>query len=127
VIGNDYEMELIADKTGHTVDGLLELAEIVVTTLGDKGSRIATPEGTTEIGIVPHAQISDPTGAGDAYLAGLAWGLAHGAAPRDYGRVAALSASYAVVHYGTQAHSYTPAQFAAEFEARFGERLPGRA
>ena len=47
VIGNDYEMELIADKTGHTVDGLLELAEIVVTTLGDEGSRIATTEGTT--------------------------------------------------------------------------------
>ena len=79
VVGNDYEMELIADKTGHTVDGLLELAQIVVTTLGDKGSRIATTEGTTEIDIVPHARISDPTGAGDAYLAGIAWGLARGA------------------------------------------------
>jgi adenosine kinase len=124
VIGNDYEMELIADKTGHTVDGLLDLAEIVVTTLGDEGSRIATGDGVTEIGIVPHERISDPTGAGDAYLAGLAWGLARDAAPADYGRVAALSASYAILHYGTQAHSYTLAEFAAAFEAHFGEPLP---
>ena len=127
VVGNDYEMELIADKTGHTIDGLLELAEIVVTTLGDKGSRIATSEGTTQIDIVPHAQISDPTGAGDAYLAGIAWGLARGAAPRDFGRVAALTASYALLHYGTQAHSYTPAELSRECVARFGEDLLGRA
>jgi adenosine kinase len=126
VIGNDYEMELIADKTGHTVDGLLELAEIVVTTLGDEGSRIATAAGTTAIGVVTHPQITDPTGAGDAYLAGIAWGLAHRAAPRDYGRVAALTASYAILEYGTQAHSYTPAELAAECVARFGEDLLAR-
>ena len=45
LIGNDYEMALIAQKTGHSVDGLLDLAEIVVTTLGDEGSRIATADG----------------------------------------------------------------------------------
>jgi len=127
VIGNDYEMELIADKTGHSVDGLLELAEIVVTTLGSKGSRIATPEGTTEIKVVPPARVTDPTGAGDAYLAGIAWGIAHGAAPRDFGRVAALTASHAIEEYGTQAHSYTPEEFAAECVARFDEDLLGRA
>jgi adenosine kinase len=127
VIGNDYEMELIADKTGHTVDGLLELAEIVITTLGDKGSRIASAAGTAEIGIVPHPQVTDPTGAGDAYLAGIALGISRGAAPADFGRIGALSASYAIQHYGTQAHSYTPEQFSAESMARFGEDLLGRA
>jgi len=127
VIGNDYEMELIASKTGHSVAGLLDLAEIVITTLGDKGSRVATAEGTTEIDIVPQAQITDPTGAGDAYLAGIAWGIARGAAPRDFGRVAALAASHAITEYGTQAHSYTPAKLAEECVARFGEDLLGRA
>jgi adenosine kinase len=123
VIGNDYEMELIADKTGHSVDGLLELAEIVVTTLGDKGSRIASAGGTAEIDIVPRSRITDPTGAGDAYLAGIAWGLARGAAPRDFGRVAALAASHAIVEYGTQAHTYTQAEFSEECVARFGADL----
>lgn len=127
VVGNDYEMELIADKTGHTVDGLLELAEIVVTTLGDRGSRIATADGTTAVDIVAQAQVADPTGAGDAYLAGLAWGIARGASPRDFGRVAALTASHAILAYGTQAHSYTLPELAEECIARFGEDLLGRA
>jgi len=127
VIGNDYEMELIADKTGHSAAGLLDLAEIVITTLGDRGSRIATADGTTEIDIVPAARVTDPTGAGDAYLAGAAWGIARGAAPGDFGRVAALAASHAIEEYGTQAHSYTPAEFAEECVARFGEDLFGRA
>jgi adenosine kinase len=99
----------------------------VVTTLGSKGSRIATREGTTEIDIVPPTRVTDPTGAGDAYLAGAAWGLARGASPRDFGRLAALTASHAIEEYGTQAHSYTPAEFSAKCIAVFGEDLLGRA
>src|SRR6202521_3579875 len=58
LIGNDYELELIMQRTGHDAEGLLGLAEIVVTTLGRDGSRIATRSGT--VGIPPPAALPEP-------------------------------------------------------------------
>src|SRR5258708_29382110 len=78
VIGNDYEMELIEQRTGRDEAGLLELAEIVVTTLGRQGSRIATPGRGGEIPAAPCLRESDPPGAGDAYRAGPGAGLLRG-------------------------------------------------
>ena len=68
----------------------------------------------------------DPTGAGDAYRAGLLRGLVRGNAPEQYGRVAALAAVYAVEEYGTQAHAYTPAEFAERYRDAFGEDFIAR-
>jgi adenosine kinase len=121
VIGNDYEMELIASKTGHRNDDLLELAEIVITTLGEHGSRIATRDGSWEIPALQPYGVKDPTGAGDAYVAGIARGIARGDAPEAYGRVAALAASHAISEYGTQVHSYEPSEFSARCIEHFGE------
>jgi len=123
VIGNDYEMELIASKTGHRNDDLLELAEIVITTLGDQGSRIATRDGVFAIPALQPFGVLDPTGAGDAYVAGVARGIARGDSPEVYGRVAALAASHAIAHHGTQVHVYDPAGFSASCIEHFGEDL----
>jgi len=123
VIGNDYEMELIRSKTGFTEQDLLGMAGMVVTTLGDRGSRIETSDGSVEIAAVAPKQMVDPTGAGDAYLAGVARGIARGDAPADFGRVAALTASQAIAEYGTQAHSYGREEFAAMCMEHFGEDL----
>ena len=121
LIGNDYEMEMIASKVGYQASELTGLADIVITTMGDKGSRIVSGADQFEIPVVPVDRVSDPTGAGDAYVAGVARGIAHGQSPETYGRVASMAAARAIEHYGTQAHSYTAEEFAAEYLAHFGE------
>jgi adenosine kinase len=126
LIGNDYELQLITERTGRDIDGLLKLAEIVVTTLGREGSRIATRTGSVDIPPAPAVRESDPTGAGDAYRSGLVAGLLRGLDLEAAGRVASLAATYVVEQVGTVEHSYTPADFSARYEEAFGTTLPKR-
>ena len=126
VIGNDYELELIQQRTRRDMQGLLELAEIVVTTLGRQGSRIATREGVTEIPSAPAVKEVDPTGAGDAYRAGLVAGLLRGLDLPEAGRVASLAATYAVERVGTIEHAYDRTEFASRYADAFGQELPER-
>ncbi len=123
LIGNDYELELIMQRTGRTMDGLLELAKIVVTTLGREGSRIATSAGVVDIPAAPARRESDPTGAGDAYRAGLVAGLLRGLELDQAGRVASLAATYVVEQVGTVEHSYGFAEFSERHQAAFGVAL----
>jgi adenosine kinase len=123
LIGNDYELELIMQRTGHKMSKLVELAEIVVTTLGREGSRIARRNAVVDIPPAPARQESDPTGAGDAYRAGLVAGLLRGLELEQAGRVASLAATYAVEQVGTMEHSYTPAEFSERYREAFGAEL----
>jgi len=125
LIGNDYELQLIMDRTGKDMAGLLELAEIVVTTFGKDGSRIDTPDGAHEIPAATPIKLVDPTGAGDAYRSGLVAGLLRGLSIDEAGRVAALVATYCVEHTGTIEHSFTREDFGARYREAFGEDLPG--
>ena len=124
VIGNDYELELIEQRTTRDVEGLLELAEMVVTTLGREGSRIATREQTVQIPAATPVRESDPTGAGDAYRAGLVAGLLRGLELEQAGRVASLAATYAVEQVGTIEHDYQPTEFAQRYRESFKSELP---
>jgi adenosine kinase len=124
LIGNDYELQLIMDRTGHDAEGLLGLAEMVVTTLGREGSQIATRAGIVSIPPAPAARESDPTGAGDAYRAGLVAGLLRGLDLEEAGRVASLAATYVVEQVGTVEHSYTSAEFSDRYQQSFGAALP---
>ncbi len=124
LIGNDYELELIMERTGQDAAGLLKLAEIVVTTLGRVGSRIATRTGTVDIPPAPAMRESDPTGAGDAYRAGLVAGLLRGLDLEAAGRGASLAATYVVEQVGTVEHSYTSTEFSRRYQEAFGTSLP---
>src|ERR1700682_3526306 len=126
VIGNDYELELIEQRTSRDEKGLLELAEIVVTTLGRNGSRIATRDQTVEVPAAPPIRESDPTGAGDAYRAGLVAGLLRGLDLDAAGRVASLAATYVIEQVGTIEHDYTPREFSERYNDAFGAPLPDR-
>jgi adenosine kinase len=126
LIGNDYELQLIQDRTGRDLRGLIELAGIVVTTLGKDGSWIDTRDGRETIPAAPAVEVADPTGAGDAYRAGLVAGLLRGLDLAASGRVAALAATYAVERTGTVEHSYTPEEFTARYRTAFGEDLAPR-
>lgn len=124
LIGNDYELELIMQRTGRSMEALVEMAEMVVTTLGREGSRIATRKGVVDIPPAPARIESDPTGAGDAYRAGLVAGLLRGLELEDAGRVASLAATYVIEQVGTVEHSYKFDQFSERYRSAFGTDLP---
>jgi adenosine kinase len=104
--------------------GLLELSEIVVTTLGRQGSRVDTRDGSHEIPPAAPRREVDPTGAGDAYRAGLVAGLLRGLDIATAGRVASLAAAYVVEQTGTVEHGYDRADFEQRFREAFAEDLP---
>jgi adenosine kinase len=121
VIGNDYEMELIRQRTGRDSTGLLELADMAVTTLGRNGSIISTGDGEFTIPPAPARRELDPVGAGDAYRAGLVLGLLRGLGVERAGRIGSLAATYTVEEAGTIEHRYTPEEFADRFREVYGE------
>lgn len=123
VIGNDYELELIRRRTGRDEGGLLELAEIVVTTLGRDGSRIATRDGAFTIPPAPARREVDPVGAGDAYRSGLVHGLLSGWGVERAGRVGSVAATYVVEQTGTIEHRYTLDEFSDRYRRVYGEPL----
>ena len=128
LIGNDYEIELVMRRTGRDLPGLLEMSEMVVTTLGREGSRISTREREFTIPHAPAEREADPVGAGDAYRAGLVHGLLSGHGADTSGRIASVAAAYVVEQAGTVEHSYTLEQFSQRYRRTYGEEIgAGRA
>lgn len=121
VVGNDYELAMMANKTGLTVDAIAERVPLVVVTHGEAGSEFRFGGEIVEIPAVPPEPYADPTGGGDAYRAGLLKGILLGLALPVVGRMAALAATYAIERHGTQEHLYTPAEFAARFDRAFAD------
>jgi adenosine kinase len=124
LIGNDYELEMIQHRTGRTMEQLLDLSDHVVTTLGREGSRIDRGAQSYVVGAAPARVESDPTGAGDAYRAGLVAGLLRGLDIPTAGAVASLAATYAVEQVGTIEHTYSRDEFSDRYRAAFGSKLP---
>ncbi len=123
-ISNDYELALVLEKTGWTEEGLLERAEIIITTLGEKGSRIRTGKNVFEIPASQVKEVVDPTGAGDAYRAGFIKGLLANWPLEVAGRFAGVVATYAVEVYGTQEYSTSLPEARARYKESFGMDLP---
>ncbi len=120
LISNDYELEMIIRATGLKKEKLLSHTMGIVTTLGEKGSLVTTKEKEVKLPAVSVEQILDPTGAGDAYRAGLIKGLALGKDLLQAARLGATCASFAVECYGTQEHSFSTEEFWARHENTFG-------
>ncbi len=123
LISNDYEFAMMAQKTGRSEEELISSTLLTVVTRGKEGSTIYANEadgGEVEIPIAPIADVVDPTGAGDAYISGLVFGLARGFPLEVVGRVAALTAAYAIEQRGCQEHGFTPAEFAERYASAFG-------
>ena len=118
-ISNDYELEMILHATGLDKNGLLERTKAVITTLGENGSLITTRHQETTIPTATPTRVYDPTGAGDAYRAGLIKGLVMGKDLEDAARMGSTCASYAVEHYGTQEHQFTETEFWNRYRDNF--------
>jgi adenosine kinase len=111
LIVNDYEFNLIQDKTGLTNGDLLALAKTTIVTLGEAGSRLHDPDGPVAIPSFKARRVIDPTGAGDAYRGGLLSGLVNGHDLRTSALRGSACASFAVECNGTQVYSFTPEEF----------------
>src|SRR5215472_2695183 len=121
LIANDYELAMMAQKTGKSEAELISSPPLCVITRGAEGSTFYSSRGRERVEIpVAPAENRDPTGAGDAYLAGVVFGLAHGFPFPVIGRVASLAAGYAIEQRGCQEHRFTPAEFARRYLAAFG-------
>lgn len=120
---NDYEWEMIAARTGMTIDEALEQVEAVIITRGGEGSMIYTRDGRIDVPAVPVADAKDPTGCGDAYRAGLLYGLANGLDWPTTGRIASLMGAMKVAEDGTQNHSFSMVEFQRRYREVFGGEL----
>ncbi|MFH1564555.1 MAG: PfkB family carbohydrate kinase [bacterium] len=105
-IVNDYELELAKKITGWNLENILNNVNVLIVTLGEKGSVIYDQKKGLEIPAVKAKNV-DPTGAGDAYRAGILKGLANGWDWEKTGRLASFCGSCAVEHYGTQEHKFS--------------------
>lgn len=120
---NDYESRLLHDRTGYGVEELLEHVEAVIITLGGRGSIIHTRDGQHEIPAVVVATEIDPTGCGDAYRAGLLYGIANRLDWPTTGRIASLMGAIKIEHRGTQNHSFEPEEFDTRYREAFGHNF----
>ena len=101
----------------------MEKVEILVTTLGVKGSVIKSKGKTYLIPAAKPKNIKDPTGAGDAYRAGFLKGLIDGLSLDKTGRLASVVAVYAVETYGTQTHKFVWEDIRNRYKKNFKERI----
>jgi adenosine kinase len=120
--GNDYEFEMIRERTGLSIDSL-SAAHVVAVTRGAAGSEVHSPEGVAVIPAAPVSDVLDPTGAGDAYIAGLVTGFRAGASPDVAGRMGSLAAAYVVEQHGPQRHRFDIAGFRDRYAVAFGSAL----
>jgi adenosine kinase len=121
VVCNDYEFELIRQKTGFSEADVLAHAKTLVITRGEHGSSVYLPDGNrVDVPAVPSDRIVDPTGVGDAYRGGLMKGIALRLPYEICARLGSVAATYALEHLGGQSHSYTLAEFMRRYEQQFG-------
>ena len=120
---NDYEWQLLKDRTGWDVADVTARTKALIVTRGAEGSLIHTPKGNHEIPTARPKSVEDPTGCGDAYRAGLLYGLLHDIDWETTGRIASLMGSIKIEQHGTQNHSFTRDEFKSRFKASFGRSL----
>jgi adenosine kinase len=120
---NDYEGRLLAERTGVPLDSIARRVDAVIETLGGEGSRIHTGGRALSIPAVPATALVDPTGCGDAYRAGLLYGIAHGFAWEKTGRLAGLLGTQKIASRGGQNHTVSRDAMGALFHEKFGEYL----
>lgn len=124
LIGNDYEISLIEQKLEASHEELLVMGpKAVITTIGAKGSIIETRKEAIHIKPAKAKNVSDPTGAGDAYRGGFLAGYLRGFDWQICGQMGAIAAVYTVEKYGTVTHYYTKEEFINRYKENYGNTL----
>ena len=120
---NDYEAEMLQERTKLSLEQLAAKVQALVVTRGGEGSQIFTGGKLIEIPCVKAEQIVDPTGCGDAYRAGLLYGIQNGLDWLQTGRLASLLGSVKIASRGGQNHHLYRDLVADKYQQAFGERI----
>ena len=120
---NDYEARMVEQKTGLAIRELARRIDAVAVTRGEQGSMVLTRDGRVDIPAVRADQVVDPTGCGDAYRAGLLYGMARGWRWAKAARLASVMGAIKIAHRGGQNHQPSKEDIARRFRDAFGETL----
>lgn len=120
---NDYEAQLFEERTGLSPHEIAERVEALIITRGGEGSIIYTKEHRIDIPAASVTAINDPTGCGDAYRAGLLYGLMHDMDWETTGRIASLMGAIKIEQHGTQNHGFSREEFDHRFQGAFQRAL----
>lgn len=120
---NDYEAEMLTDRTGLTLKQIAERVDALIVTRGAKGSHIFNQGKVHEIPCAKAESLADPTGCGDAYRGGLLYGLLRGMDWETTGRIASLIGAIKIERVGPQNHRFDIEQFRARFKQEFRRNL----
>jgi len=120
---NDYESSLLQERTGWNEKQIADRVEAYLITRGPKGSEVHTKKGMTHVPAATAMRVVDPTGCGDAYRAGLIFGLMNGMDMATAGRIASLMGAIKIEHLGPQNQRFDYDQFADQFRQQFGYAL----
>lgn len=119
LIVNEYEIELIKKRTDLTTQQIIGQVGALIVTAGEHGSTIYANGDCLKIPTVPPLRVADPTGAGDAYRAGLLSARQNGLSWLEAGQMGALTATYALEETGTQKHHFSVDEFARRYGDNF--------
>ncbi len=120
LVSNDYELEMISNRTGLSHQQLADKVENIIVTKGEHGAELMGPNEPVYVPAVPTDDVVDPTGAGDAFRGGLIKGLIEGQSLERSVQMASVCGHYAVQTYGTQEYSFTADEFRAKLEQHYG-------
>jgi adenosine kinase len=121
VICNDYEFELLRQKTGFDESAILARARALIVTRGEHGCIVRQGDREMAVPAVPPSRVVDPTGVGDAFRGGLMKGISAGAPLEVSARIGAVAATFALEHLGGQSHAYTMQEFRDRYAEHFGQ------
>src|SRR5262245_8515200 len=119
---NDYEAQMLQDRTGRKLEELAGMVKALVVTLGAQGSHIYRNGSRIEVPCVKAEAVVDPTGCGDAYRAGLLYGIAAGLDWNVTGRLASLLGALKIARRGGQNHHFTREEIVERYREHFGAR-----
>ena len=119
VIVNDYDYEILKQKTGLDEASILKHSEALIVTKGEHGSTITTSDEQVNVAAVTPRRIVDPTGVGDAFRGGLMKGLGVGLPYAESAQIGSVAATYALEHLGGQSHAYSLQEFLTRYEEHF--------
>ena len=120
---NDYESNLLQERTGWSAKDIAERVKAYIITRGPKGSLIHTSKGSIEVPAANAVRVVDPTGCGDAYRAGLIYGLMNDMDLATTGRIASLMGALKIEHHGTQNQRFDHDEFVEQFRQQFSYAL----
>ncbi len=123
LIANDAEFEVITNKLEMSLEEICKMVPIVVQTIGSKGSILYNEGKSIAVGITKIKKFVDPSGAGDAYMAGFVAGYLRNLDLVTCCQIGSVAAAYTVESQGTQVHTFTTSEFAKRYKDAFGEKL----